>query len=77
MKTTYKSCEIEVTREKCLGGWEQVNFSVFDTLDNGYEVASGYSDSEDTVRSFIKDMKHLVDDYRDNPKDFHEWDSVN
>ena len=42
-------------------------FSVFD---GNYEVTSGYSESSDTVREFMKDMKNLVDDYREHPEEY-------
>lgn len=67
MKTIYKDCEIEVTRDKCLGGWDMLFYSVFD---DGFEVTSEFSESSDTVREFIKDLKRLVDDYRENPEDY-------
>lgn len=67
MKTIYKDCEIEVTRDKCLGGWDMLFYSVFD---DGFEITSGFSESSDTVREFIKDLKRLVDDYRENPEDY-------
>lgn len=67
MKTVYKGCEIEVTKEQCCGGYKMIFFSVFD---DGLEVTSGFSESSDTVREFMKDMKTLVDDYRNNPQDY-------
>lgn len=67
MKTTYRGCEIEVTRDKCLGGWDMLFFDVFD---GDYEVTSGYSESSDTVREFIKGLKEVVDDYREHPRDY-------
>lgn len=67
MKINYKGCEIEVIREKCLGGWNQLFYSVFD---DDFEVTSGYSESEDTVKEFANDLKHIVDDYRENPEDY-------
>lgn len=67
MKTTYKGCEIEVFRDQCLGGWEMLFFSVFD---GNYEVTSGFSESSETVREFIKGLKELVDDYREHPEDY-------
>lgn len=67
MKTTYRGCEIEVTRNKCLGGWDMLFFDVFD---GDYEVTSGYSESSDTVREFIKGLKEVVDDYREHPRDY-------
>ena len=67
MKTIYRGCEIEVTREKCLGGWSMIYFSVFD---NRFEVTSGFSESNDTVLEFIKDMKDLVDYYKAHPEEY-------
>lgn len=67
MKATYRGCEIEVTRDKCLGGWDMLFFDVFD---GDYEVTSGYSESSDTVREFIKGLKEVVDDYREHPEHY-------
>ena len=67
MKTTYRGCEIEVTREKCLGGWDMIYFDIFD---DGFEVTSGFSETTDTVREVIEDMKKVVDDYRAHPEDY-------
>lgn len=62
MKTTYRDCEIEVIRE------DGVLF--FNVFDDGFEVTSGFSESSDTVRDFIKGLKELVDDYRERPEDY-------
>lgn len=67
MKTTYRGCKIEVTRDKCLGGWDLLFFNVFD---GNYEVTSGFSESCDTVRELIKGLKEVVDDYREHPEDY-------
>lgn len=67
MKTVYKGCEIEVARDKCLGGWDMLFYSVFD---NGYEVTSGFSESSDTIREFAKGLKEVVDNYREHPEDY-------
>lgn len=67
MKTVYKGCEIEVTRKKCLGGWDMIFFSVFD---DGFEVTSGFSESSETIREFIKGLKKVVDDYKENPEEY-------
>lgn len=67
MKATYKGCEIEVTRDKCLGGWDMLFFSVFD---DGFEVTSGFSESSETVREFANGLKKVVDDYRENPEEY-------
>jgi hypothetical protein len=63
MKGSYRGCEIDVERDK---GCDILFFSIF-TEDDGYEITSGFYDSADTVRSIYKDMKHIVDDYKDNP----------
>ena len=42
-------------------------YSVFD---EGYEVTSGFSESEDSVKDFANDLKHLVDDYREHPEEY-------
>ena len=67
MKTTYKGCEIEATKDKCLGGWDMIFFSVFD---DEFEVTSGFSESSETIREFIKGLKEVVDDYREHPEDY-------
>ena len=67
MKTVYKGCEIEVTKEKCLGGWDMLFYNVFD---DGLEVTSGFSESSDTVKDFMKILKNIVDDYRENPEEY-------
>ena len=67
MKTKYKGCDIEANREKSLSGDELVFFSAFD---DGFEVTSGYSEGEDTLESFMADLKDIVDYYRENPEDY-------
>ena len=67
MKTVYKGCEIEVTRDKCLGGCDMIFFSVFD---DGFEVTSGFSESSETIREFTNGLKEVVDDYREHPEDY-------
>ena len=69
MKIVYKGCEIEATKEKCLGGWDMIFFSVFD---DGFEVTSGFSESSDSVRDFINGLKVIVDDYIENPEEYSE-----
>lgn len=65
MKIFYKGCEIEATRDKCLGGWDMIFFSVFD---DGFEVTSGFSESSETIIECIKGLKEIVDDYRTHPE---------
>lgn len=65
MKIKYKDCEIEVKREKCLGGWCMLFYSV---MDDGFEVTSGFSNGEDKIEDFANDLKNIVDEYRENPE---------
>ena len=42
-------------------------FSIFY---DGFEVTSGYSESSESVREFIKGLKEVVDDYREHPEEY-------
>ncbi len=70
MKTNYKGFEINVYREKCLAGYDLLYYSIFRESD-GYELTSGYSEGDDTIKDFISYMKENVDDYLVNPDN---WD---
>lgn len=71
MKTTYKNCKIDVYRDKTITGDDHLFFSVFD-LNDGFEVTSGYSEGEDTVKSYIEDLKCTVDEYREHPELYYD-----
>ena len=67
MVSTYKGCRIECFRDEC----DFLSFSIFDLdINKGYEVTSGFSCCGDTVREYMKSLKHIVDDYRLNPSDY-------
>jgi hypothetical protein len=68
MKVAYKGHEIDVTREKCLGGWSTLYYAIFRESD-GYECMSGFEDSAETVASMVKTLKQTVDEEikSDNP----------
>lgn len=63
----YKGCEIEVKREKSLSGDDMLFFSIFD---HNLEVSSGFFEGEDTVKDYLNSLKHVVDDYRENPEEY-------
>lgn len=63
MTGKYRGCDIEIIR----GGCEFLTYSIFD---DGYEVTSGFSESEETVRDYFEYMKMVVDDYREHPEDY-------
>lgn len=60
MKVDYKGYEIEVKREKCLGGWGMLYYSIFRKSD-GYECLSSFEDSGETVRDKINQLKERID----------------
>lgn len=67
MKGIYKGCEIEVTREKSITGEKMLFYNVFD---DGYEVTSGFSEGEDTIKDYFESLKNVVDDYKEHPEDY-------
>ena len=70
MKVNYRGCEIEAKREQSCAGYPLAFYSVFAA--DGFEVASGFMDTSDAVRTVIKDLKSVVDDYIANPGDYEE-----
>ncbi len=66
MKTIYKGHKIDCHREKALGGWDNLYYSIF-RLSDMYEVTSGFTTGSDKVKDYIKYMKEFVDEYMDNP----------
>lgn len=60
MKVDYRGFEITVTREKCMGGWDQLFYSIFRKSDL-YECTSGFSEGSDTVDEYIGYMKERID----------------
>ena len=63
MKTTYRGCEIYVIRESRRG---PIHYSIFD---DGFEVDSGFYDTEDSVRDFMRGLKRRVDEHRDETEE--------
>lgn len=60
MKAIYRGHEIEVVRERCLGGWPMLYVSIFRIAD-GYECESFCEDSGETVRDMVGHMKKRID----------------
>jgi len=61
MKVVYRGHEIEVTREKCLGGWSELYTSVF-RLSDGLECVCAVEDSEEKVVDQVRYMKERIDE---------------
>jgi len=68
MKVQYKNYEIEVTKEKCLAGYDMIFYSIFN--EGGFEVTSSFTESEDTIKSIVEDCKEIVDDFILHPEDY-------
>jgi hypothetical protein len=60
MKTIYKGHEIDVRRERSMGGDELLYYSVF-RLSDGYECVSSFTTGGDTVKEYIGYMKERID----------------
>lgn len=70
IKTNYKGHVLEVTREKSLGGWDTLYYSVY--TPTGYELLSSFEDSEEKIRDKLEQLKEVVDRYIENPSEFEE-----
>lgn len=57
MKKTYRDCQIESKREKCLGGWSMTYYSAY--TKDGYEICCDFT--EGPVSDGISYCKHFVD----------------
>lgn len=60
MKTSYRGYEIEVHREKCMGGWENLYLTIMRESDGKY-VEDSFTEGSDTVPDFIGYMKERID----------------
>ena len=60
MKTFYRGHEIEVKRQRSMGGWPMLYYSIFRASD-GYECTSGCTEDSTPVREYLKYMKERVD----------------
>lgn len=60
MKRTYRGHEIDVRRERSLGGDVLLYYSVFREGD-GYECTSGFTTGSDTVRDYVGYMKKWIE----------------
>lgn len=68
MKVQYRGHEIEVKREKCLGGWSELYTTVY-RLSDGLECVCDCEDSAEKVVDQVRYMKERIDEElaSDNP----------
>lgn len=60
MRVEYRGYDIEVKREKSLGGNVLLYFSIYRKSD-GYECLCDFEDSDETVRDKVKQLKERID----------------
>lgn len=60
MKGVHRGHDIQVTRERSMGGDTLIYYSIFRHSD-GYECTSGFSYDDSPVRTFFGYMKERVD----------------
>ncbi len=69
MKVTYRGFEIEAKREPSMAGYSLLYYSVFRVSD-GWEMTSGFEDSNEKVSTMVNNLKGWVDDCIANPADY-------
>jgi hypothetical protein len=57
---SYRGHTISVERQKCMGGWSQLYFSVFRESD-GYECLSSFEDSEEMLSDKVQQLRDRID----------------
>lgn len=60
LKATYKGYELEVSKEKCMGGWSMVYFNIY--APDGYECVADFTEDNSPLRTHMKWLKERVDE---------------
>ena len=60
LKETYRGHEIILSREECLGGWEQLYYSIYRVSD-GYECECDFTSDNSELPVFMEHMKARID----------------
>lgn len=71
MKIKYKDFQIEATRERALGGWDNIYYSIM-RISDGWFLEDNFSTGEDDLKDFVNDLKNVVDDYILHPEDYED-----
>lgn len=69
MRVDYRGFEIEANREKSMGGWSNIYYTVM-RKEDGWFLEDSFYGGEDRIGSFVEDLKVLVDDYYENPEEY-------
>lgn len=60
MRVVYRGHEIDVKRERCMGGQALLYYSVF-RLSDSHECTSGFTEDTSPVSTYVRYMKARVD----------------
>ena len=69
-KTLYKGFEINISRERSLGGDMYWYYHIIEP--NGVFIVESFTCSDDPYETMLEDMKFIVDDYIENPEDYED-----
>ena len=75
MKVEYKGFEVDAHKEKSMGGDTLLYYSVFRKSD-GYEVTSGFSYGTDPIRTFVKYLKDIANDFLEDPQAYYHQSTL-
>lgn len=69
MKRRYRGFIIEANKEKSLGGWKQIYYTITNN-DETLTIADSFYEGEDKLSNFINYLKNVVDDYYEDPTNY-------
>lgn len=71
MKEVYKGFEITISREECLGGWENTYWTIIRQSDL-WIFEDDFTEGNDSLETIMEFLKAHVDDYLENPQDYED-----
>lgn len=69
-KINYKGFEININRERSLGGDIYWYYHIIDS--DGLFIVDSFTCSDDSYETMLEDMKFIVDDYIEHPEDYED-----
>lgn len=76
MKVNYKGFEITAEREKSLGGWDNLYYTVM-RISDGWFMHDSFTEDSSKIRDFIGYLKENVDSYYENPSEWEDEEEEN